>query len=773
MERKLAVVTSSRADYSHLYWVLRELARQPNIKLTIITMGPHLSPEFGHTANNLTADGFATTENIECLLSSDTDVGMAKTIGVATLGLADCLGKLRPDMVLLIADRYEMLAPASVALALRIPIAHIEGGDVSMGAIDDAVRNALTKLSHIHFTTTENSRKRVIRMGEEPWRVHTVGSPSLDHLTKGTLFTREEVENRLGIPLDENTIAVIYHPLTIARDTLCETTELFAALKQLPQKLLFINPNSDAGSRELSQRIRGFMEDRSGDTFITSIEHRTYLSLLQHVAVLVGNSSSGIMESASFKLPAVNIGMRQKGRERGQNVLDCAAERGEIEKAIRMALREDFRASLNNSSNPYGDGHSAEKIARILSSVSLSETLLVKEPVSIHAGEAAMNVPLAKPEITEADIAAVVDVLRSSRLSQGPVMQAFEQALAAYLNLTHAVTVNSGTSALQLALRALGIKDGDEVIIPSFSFMAVTNAVLNERATPVFADIEKNTFNLDPAGLAPLLSSKTKAIIVVHSFGYPAAITRIVQFAQRHSLYVIEDACEALGAEVNGRKAGSFGDVGIFAFYPNKQITTGEGGALVTHSATIAERVRALRNQGRDSSTEEWFQNREAGHSYRLSDMNCALGLQQLSRMEQILSRREALARSYEERLRNSEHLTCYGNYFPDGRVSWFTYPVLLPETFARADRDAIWARLKQMEVESGRYFPPAHLQPVLRDATYRHGDLARTISIAERLLCLPFFNSLQEEQIEFVCSSLEKTVEEHMLSQRRSRAAS
>ena len=380
--RKIAVVTSSRADYSHLYWVLKELSRQTNIELTIVTIGPHLSPEFGHTANNVYADGFA-TENIECLLSSDTDVGMAKTIGVATLGLADSFGKLRPDLVLLIADRYEMLAPASVALALRIPIAHIEGGDVSLGAIDDAVRNALTKLAHVHLTTTENAGRRVISMGEEPWRVHTVGSPSLDHITRGALLSRKEVEDRLRIRLDEEIIGVIYHPVTIARDTLYEAGELLAALQELPQRILFIHPNADAGSRALLQRIQSFMQGRPQDIFINNIDHLTYLSLLQFLAALVGNSSSGIMESGSFELPAVNVGIRQQGRERGKNIIDAPADRRQIEQAIRRALSQDFRASLKDMINPYGDGHAAERIARILASVPLSQSLLVKAPAPI------------------------------------------------------------------------------------------------------------------------------------------------------------------------------------------------------------------------------------------------------------------------------------------------------------------------------------------------------------------------------------------------------
>src|SRR5215471_13600458 len=197
MKRKIAVITTSRADYSHLYWVLVELRKRHDLHVDLITMGSHLSSEFGNTLDDISNDGFAPAVKIECLLSSDTDVGMAKTIGIATLGLADYLGTSRPDMLLLIADRYEMLAPASVALALRIPIAHIEGGDVSLGAIDEAVRNAITKLSHVHLTTTESARQRVISMGEEPWRVHVVGSPSLDHLTKAALLSRKEVEGRL------------------------------------------------------------------------------------------------------------------------------------------------------------------------------------------------------------------------------------------------------------------------------------------------------------------------------------------------------------------------------------------------------------------------------------------------------------------------------------------------------------------------------------------------------------------------------------------------
>src|SRR5580700_11003578 len=256
MKRIIAAVTSSRADYSHLYWPLRELASHPAVDLKIIALGPHLSPEFGHTAREIEKDGFRIDARIECLLSSDTDLGMAKTIGLAILGLADALAQMRPDILLLIADRYEMLAPASVALALRIPVAHIEGGEISEGAIDDAVRNALTKLSHLHFTSTALARARVVAMGEEEWRVHRVGAPALDHLKRSPLLSREDLEARLGIQLTSPTTLITFHPTTLARDTNREADALFRAAQSIPGQLLFCYPNADAGSRALTERMK-------------------------------------------------------------------------------------------------------------------------------------------------------------------------------------------------------------------------------------------------------------------------------------------------------------------------------------------------------------------------------------------------------------------------------------------------------------------------------------------------------------------------------------
>jgi UDP-hydrolysing UDP-N-acetyl-D-glucosamine 2-epimerase len=378
MKRTIAVVTSSRADYSHLYWPLHDLARHEDVDLKLIVLGAHLSPQFGETVKEIEKDGFPIAARLECLLSSDTDVGMAKTLGLAVLSLADLLGQMRPDLLLLIADRYEMLAPAAVALTLRIPIAHIEGGEISEGAIDDAVRNALTKMSHIHFTSTEGARARVIAMGEEPWRVHRVGAPSLDHLRRSRLLGIHELEQQLELDLQRPTAVVAYHPVTIVRDTTQEADSLFAALREVDAQILFCYPNADAGSHALLERTRAFLSTRSDARIFVNLDSVTYWSLLRQVALLIGNSSSGIMEAASFALPVVNVGFRQKGRERARNVLDAEPETKAILKKIGEAMSLEFRKSLAGMANPYGDGHASEKIVQVLTTVPLSEELLVK-----------------------------------------------------------------------------------------------------------------------------------------------------------------------------------------------------------------------------------------------------------------------------------------------------------------------------------------------------------------------------------------------------------
>jgi UDP-hydrolysing UDP-N-acetyl-D-glucosamine 2-epimerase len=380
--RKIAVVTTSRADFSHLYWPLRELASHGSVDLGIIALGPHLSPEFGHTIADIEREGFPIKARIECLLSSDTDTGMAKTIGVAILSLADTLTAWRPDLMLLIADRYEMMAPASVALALRIPMAHIEGGEVSKGAIDDQVRNALTKLAHIHFTSTETARRRVISMGEEPWRVHHAGAPSLDHLRRSPLLSRPEVEKRLKIKLQAPTILAAWHPVTILRDTNAEADAFFAALTQTPGQIIFVYPNSDAGSHDLIARTHTLAASRPATHIFINLDAVTYWSLLGQVDVIVGNSSSGIMEAASFALPVVNVGMRQQGRERARNIIDAPAHAAAIVTALKHALAPAFRKKLHGMQNPYGNGTASKTIARVLTTTAI-DSLLIKTPAPL------------------------------------------------------------------------------------------------------------------------------------------------------------------------------------------------------------------------------------------------------------------------------------------------------------------------------------------------------------------------------------------------------
>lgn len=378
MKRKIAVVTTSRADYSLLYWPLRDLASHPDVDLKIVVFGPHLSPEFGYTVQGIENDGFHVDARIECLISSDSDIGMAKTIGVATLSLADCFGQMRPDLVVLTADRYEMLAPASVALALRIPIAHIEGGEISEGAIDDAVRNALTKLSHVHFTSTELARARVIAMGEEAWRVHHTGAASLDHLRRSTLLSREQLESRLAIDLGRPTALITYHPTTIARDTTREADAMFFAIHSMPGQLLCCYPNADAGSRALIERMESCLRERGGGKVIVNLDPVVYWSLLQFVDLLVGNSSSGIIEAASFALPVVDVGIRQRRRERGRNVLTAEPTVASILDRVSIARSEEFRRSLKGMENLYGDGRASERIVEVLAAVPLGEDLLIK-----------------------------------------------------------------------------------------------------------------------------------------------------------------------------------------------------------------------------------------------------------------------------------------------------------------------------------------------------------------------------------------------------------
>jgi perosamine synthetase len=367
-----------------------------------------------------------------------------------------------------------------------------------------------------------------------------------------------------------------------------------------------------------------------------------------------------------------------------------------------------------------------------------------------------MPLHMSSPDIEEADVQAVAEVVRSGRLALGPCAAAFENGLARYTGVEHGVAVSSGTAALHLVVRALGLREGDEVLVPSFTFAASVNALLYERAIPVFVEVEPDTGNIDPQDLERRIGPRTRAIMVVDVFGHPAEWDAISAVASRHRLPIIDDACEALGARYRGRRLGGFGRAAAFAFYPNKQLTTGEGGMIVTADADLAELLRSLRNQGRDAMG-AWLDHQRLGYNYRLDEMSAALGLSQLSRIDRLLERRQRVASLYEERLRGDRAVRLPAAR-PHVEVSWFVYVVTLD---AGIDRDQVMQALAEEGVPSRAYFPPAHLHPYMRQAFgYRGGELPVTEALARRTLALPFHGKLTADDVDRVVSALERTVE-------------
>jgi perosamine synthetase len=363
----------------------------------------------------------------------------------------------------------------------------------------------------------------------------------------------------------------------------------------------------------------------------------------------------------------------------------------------------------------------------------------------------AFPIPLSSPDITEAEIAAVSHVIRSGRLSLGPELPAFEQALAQLHEVPDAVAVSSGTAALHLALVALGIGPGDEVIVPSFTFVAVANAVAQVGATPVFAEIDAATLNLDVDAAEQALTPRTRALIVVHTFGVPAEMDRLMALAERHGVQVIEDACEAIGARFDGRSVGSFGVAAALGFYPNKQITTGEGGALLTRDPALAARFRRLRNQGREHGA-QWLDHMEPGYNYRLSEIACALGRVQLERLNSILTARAAAAQSYDELLRDVRGVERPALSVDRRTLSWFVYVIRLAEGI---DRERLQTQLAQNAIATGLYFPPIHRQPAWRGHTSAQIRLPITESVSTRVLALPFWGQITMEQQKTVVGAL------------------
>ena len=374
---------------------------------------------------------------------------------------------------------------------------------------------------------------------------------------------------------------------------------------------------------------------------------------------------------------------------------------------------------------------------------------------SDNAVERRINVPLARPDITDLERRYVMEVLGTPHLSLGPRLAEFEEKLAAYAGVKHAVAVNSGTSALHLIVRALGISEGDEVITTPFSFIASSNCILFERGRPVFVDIEPDTLNIDTALIAKAITPRTKAILAVDVFGHPARWDKLERLAADHNLKLIEDSAEAIGSEFNGRRCGSFGDAAIFAFYPNKQITTGEGGVVLTDDDALAQLCYSLRNQGRAEGV-EWLQHARLGYNYRLSDINCALGLAQLERIEEIIRARADVARLYDEQLSQIDRLSVQ-HVAPGVKMSYFVYVVRLSDDYTRDDRDRIIRGLQDQGIGCGDYFTPIHLQPFYRELGYREGAFPVTEAVAARTIALPFFNRLSPAEIEYVVKQLKR----------------
>lgn len=371
-----------------------------------------------------------------------------------------------------------------------------------------------------------------------------------------------------------------------------------------------------------------------------------------------------------------------------------------------------------------------------------------------------MQIPLSKPDITNAEIQAVLEVLKTSKLSLGPKLHEFEKAIAEFTGVRYAVAVNSGTSALHLIIKALGIQKGDEVITTPFSFVACANCILYEGATPVFVDIKSDTFNINPDLVEGLITPRTKAILAVDVFSHPADWEELEKIAKKHKLFLIEDSAEALGSKYKGRKCGSFGDAAVFAFYPNKQITTGEGGIILTNNKKIADVCRSMANQGRKINDGKWLEHIRLGYNYRLDEMSCALGMAQMKRIKEILKKRENVANLYNKKLKDIKGVEI--PYIDQGsKISWFVYVVKLADSLSGAKRDNIIKEMAKIGIQCSNYFQPIHLQPFYKEIFgFKKGSFPITENISKRTLALPFFNDLKESQIDFVVKKLKEIVE-------------
>lgn len=377
-KRKMCVVTGTRAEYGLLYWLMKEIQADEDLQLQIIATGAHLSPEFGLTYKVIEVDGFEINEKVEMLLSSDTAVGITKSLGLTTIGFADAYERLKPDIVVMLGDRYEILAAAQAALIAGLPIAHIAGGDTTEGAYDEAIRHSISKMAHIHFVTNELSARRVRQLGENPQYIFNVGSPGIDYIKRVQLLNRSVLEKDLEFKFQDKNLLVAFHPVTL--DSVSSTeqlVELLTALDSLRKGVgvIFTKANADTQGRSINQMIDDYAGVHPESKSYTSLGQIRYLSVISQVDVVVGNSSSGLYEVPSFGKPTVNIGDRQKGRLQATSVVNCEAEAS----AIIQAITQAFDMDCSNVQNPYGDGNSSIQMLSVLKSIPDYRALLKKQ----------------------------------------------------------------------------------------------------------------------------------------------------------------------------------------------------------------------------------------------------------------------------------------------------------------------------------------------------------------------------------------------------------
>ena len=373
--RKVCVVTATRAEYGLLKCLMDDIRVDDELQLQVISTGTHLSPEFGLTNQQIEADGFAVSKKIEILLSSDTPIGVSKSMGLAQISFAEAFDELKPDIVLVLGDRYELIPIVTAANIARIPVAHLSGGELTEGAIDELIRHALTKLSHLHFTAMDEYSRRVIQMGEQPDRVFNVGEVGLDNLQRMTLLSREDFELAIDCKLKTNNLLITYHPETTQEISEIESDfiQILQALDETEDTLLiFTKANADVGGRLINRMIDDYVAENNHKAIaFTSLGQLRYLSALQYVDVVVGNSSSGIVEAPSFKVATINIGDRQKGRVRASSTLDVDVCKKGIQKALQSVYTDEFQSKLKDTTNPYGQGDSSQKVVQVLKNVEL------------------------------------------------------------------------------------------------------------------------------------------------------------------------------------------------------------------------------------------------------------------------------------------------------------------------------------------------------------------------------------------------------------------